>query len=91
MEYGYAMEKSATDLDLEKMMTRLVSETQELLSSHRPLLQDLSLQLAASGSLEAKEIQRVAAKHHLNIEVKEEGYLQIPAYSEQLNPKPVVL
>lgn len=89
MEYGYAMEKSATDLDLEKMMTRLVSETQELLSSHRPLLQDLSLQLAASGSLEAKEIQQVAAKHHLNIEVKEEGYLQIPAYSEQLNPKPL--
>ncbi len=84
LEYGYSMDKFSTDTDIEKMLTRLVAETQELLSSHKNLLLALALHLAAAGSLEAKAVAEVAAQHEIEVEVREEGYLQIPAYHQLL-------
>jgi hypothetical protein len=85
LEYGYTMDKFATDTDIEKMITRLVAETQEILLSHKALLQSLSLQLAAQGSLEADKVVAVAAEHGLTVIAKEEGYLKIPGYKQLLD------
>jgi hypothetical protein len=85
LEYGYSMDKFSTDTDIEKMLTRLVAETQELLSSHKSLLLELALKLSVAGSLEAKTVAEIAAQHHIEVEVKEEGYLQIPAYHKLLD------
>jgi Peptidase family M41/ATPase family associated with various cellular activities (AAA) len=84
LEYGYIMDKFTTDTDIEKMITRLVAETQELLLLHKPLLQTLSLRLAAKGSLDAEEVVAVAADHGLNVTAKEEGYLKISGYQQLL-------
>jgi hypothetical protein len=87
LEYGYIMDKFATDTDIEKMITRLVSETQEILLSHRSLLQTLSLRLTAKGSLDAEEVVTVAGEHGLTVTAKEEGYLKIPGYQHLLSKK----
>jgi ATP-dependent Zn protease len=87
MEYGYSMDKYATDTDIEKMLTRLVAETQELLSSHKSLLLELALQLSVLGSLEAKTVAEIATKYNVQVEVKEEGYLKVPAYHMLLDKK----
>jgi hypothetical protein len=84
MDYGYAMDKRATDIDIEKMITRLVAKTQEILSSHKSLLQSLALHLTASGSLEAADIAKVAREAGLEVAVKEEGFLKIPPYHSHL-------
>jgi Peptidase family M41/ATPase family associated with various cellular activities (AAA) len=84
LEYGYAMDKSATDIDVEKMIARLVADTQELLTLHKALLQALALKLAAVGSLDAAEVAAVGAEHGVQAEVREEGFLQIAAYNQAL-------
>jgi cell division protease FtsH len=85
LEYGYAMDKGkATDTDIEKMMARLVGETQELLSLHQGLLRSLALRLAAVGSLEAAEVAAMGVEFGLNVGVREEGYLQIAGYGQGL-------
>jgi hypothetical protein len=84
MDYGYAMDKSATDIDIEKMITRLVAKTQEILSSHKSLLESLALRLTASGSLEAADIAKIASEAGLDVAVKEEGFLKIPPYHSHL-------
>jgi Peptidase family M41/ATPase family associated with various cellular activities (AAA) len=85
LEYGYAMDKgAATDTDIEKMMARLVGETQELLSLHQGLLRSLALRLAAVGSLEAAEVAAMGVEFGLKVGVKEEGYLQIAGYGQGL-------
>jgi hypothetical protein len=84
LEYGYIMDKFTTDTDIEKMITRLVGETQELLLLHKPLLQTLSLRLAAKGSLDAEEVVAVAGEHGLSVTAKEEGYLKISGYQQFL-------
>jgi Peptidase family M41/ATPase family associated with various cellular activities (AAA) len=85
LEYGYTMDKFTTDTDIEKMMARLVSETQELLNLHKPLLQQLALKLAATGSLSAAEVAAVGTQHGVTAEIKEEGFLQTPDYSAALD------
>jgi hypothetical protein len=50
------MDKSTTDPDIEKMITRLVTETQEMLSLYQALLSSISLKLATTGSLESIEV-----------------------------------
>jgi hypothetical protein len=84
LEFAYAMDKAATDIDVEKMVSRMVSETKELLSEHKALLHALSLALHQKGSLEAKETAAIAAQHGVIAAVKEEGYLYINAYEEAL-------
>jgi Peptidase family M41/ATPase family associated with various cellular activities (AAA) len=87
LEYGYSMEMKATDIDVEKMISRMVSETRELLAFNKPLLHELSWQLAATGNLTAIEVAAIGAKHGLPAIVEAEGFLKIPAY-EQFLPTP---
>jgi hypothetical protein len=84
LEFAYAMDKTATDIDVEKMVSRMVSETKELLSEHKALLHALSIALHQKGSLEAKETASIAAAHGIVAAVKEEGYLYINGYEEAL-------
>jgi hypothetical protein len=85
LDDGYSMDKSNTDLDIEQMITRLVSETQEILSLHKTLLYSISLKLAAAGSLEAVEVAAIASEYGIITGVQAEGYLQIPGYAKILN------
>jgi hypothetical protein len=87
LEYGHTMEMKATDLDIEKMITRLASETRELLASNKLLLQELSWQLAVTGSLTATEVATIGIKYGIPVIVEAEGFLKIPAYNQFL-PKP---
>jgi Peptidase family M41 len=84
LEYGHSMEMKATDIDVEKMITRLVSETRELLSSHKSLLQELSVKLAATGNLTAAEVAAIGIKYGVPAVVKAEGFLEIPEYDRLL-------
>jgi Peptidase family M41/ATPase family associated with various cellular activities (AAA) len=84
LEYGHSMEMKATDIDIEKMVARMVSETRELISSHKALLQDLSWKLAATGSLAATEVAEIGVKHGVKVVVEAEGFLKIPAYNRFL-------
>jgi Peptidase family M41/ATPase family associated with various cellular activities (AAA) len=85
LDDGYAMDKSTTDLDIEQMIARLVSETQDILSLHKTLLYSISLKLAAAGSLEAIEVAAIASEYGIITGVQAEGYLQIPGYEKILN------
>ena len=82
--YPYKLDMNVTDLDIEKMMARLVGETRELLTQNIILLKDISKDLAEKGSLEAKEIVDLAKKHKLKIESKAEGYLHIFDYKNKM-------
>jgi hypothetical protein len=82
--YPYRMEQAITDTDVEKMTTRLVGETKEILSQYRDLLKDMSIELCVKGSMEAKEVVKIGKKHGLNVLVREEGYLHITDYDVQL-------
>ncbi len=84
LEYGHSMEMKATDIDIEKMVTRMVSETRELLSLHKPLLKELSCQLAVTGSLSAIEVATIGIKYGLPVIVEAEGFLKIPEYDRLL-------
>jgi Peptidase family M41 len=84
LEYGHSMEMKATDLDVEKMVTRMASATRELLSSHQSLLQELSWQLAVTGSLAATEVAAIGIKYGVPVIVEAEGFLKIPAYNRLL-------
>lgn len=84
LEYGHSMDMKATDVDVEKMVARMVSETRELISSHKELLQDLAWKLAATGSLAATEVAEIGVKHGVKVVVEAEGFLKIPAYNRFL-------
>ena len=84
LEYGHSMDMKATDLDVEKMVARMVSETRELISSHKALLEDLSWKLSATGSLAANEVAEIGVNHGVKVVVETEGFLKIPAYNRFL-------
>jgi hypothetical protein len=88
LDMGYAMEKSATDIDIEKLMERLVADTRQLLTEHRPLLLGLATHLADAGELDAHQVAAIAAGHGVEARVRPEGYLVVHPYSEQLRPQP---
>jgi cell division protease FtsH len=78
------MKHSITDAKIEKLMVRMVGETQELLASNMPLLKDLSRALLKSGSMEATQMVEIAVKHSMAVEVREEGYKHIVGYGAML-------
>jgi cell division protease FtsH len=82
--YPYMMDKSITDTDVEKMMTRLVSETKELLSNHLTLLKHLSIELSIRGTMNPTQVAKVAEKYALPVLIKEEGFLIISNFDEKL-------
>ncbi|HRJ51783.1 MAG TPA: AAA family ATPase [Candidatus Thiothrix moscowensis] len=83
-DHAYKMHQAVTDIDAEKMMMRLASETRELLAQHRQLLLALGDALAQSGSLETQTVAELAARHHVVAVVKEEGYLHVAPYDQLL-------
>jgi hypothetical protein len=85
LEYAYAMDKYTTDSHVERAIAALAKETMELLDKHKNLLLELSLKLAAKGSLEAIEIAEIGSQYGIAVEVKEEGFLKIPNYDEVMN------
>jgi hypothetical protein len=84
LEYGFAMDKFATDKDVELMVAGLVRETRELLSKERAFLVALSEELYAKGSMEAKDVAEVAARFGHQAAIRQEGYLHLPDYREQM-------
>lgn len=83
-DHAYKMHQAVTDIDAEKMMMRLASETRELLAQHRQLLLALGDALAQSGSLETQTVAELAARHRMVAVVKEEGYLHVAPYDQLL-------
>ncbi len=84
LEYSHAMKKSATDKDVEKMMSNLVAETRQLLQQHSSFLLALSRELLRRGSLEAKDVAAVAADFDLVAAIREEGYIHLPDYGAKM-------
>ena len=84
MEGSWVMDKSVTDLDVEKMMARLVAETHELLIKNQRFLVTLGANLQAAGRLDAVAVSQIAIANGVNAQVKSEGYLQIPSYASLL-------
>lgn len=84
LEYGFSMDKHATDKDVEAMITGIVKETRALLAKHHDFLLELSRVLQAKGSMDAKDVAEVAARFDLPAAIKEEGYLHLPGYQEKM-------
>ncbi len=83
-EYAHRMNTVVTDMDVEKMMMRLVSETRELLGQYAHFLHALSNTLADSGKLEPPVIAALATAHEVHVETKPEGHLHITDYDIRL-------
>jgi len=66
-------------------MRSLVTDTRQLLATHRPFLLALSRELHQRGSLEAKDVAAVATQFNLKAEIREEGYLHLPEYREKMD------
>ena len=84
LEGSLVMDKSVTDLDVEKMMARLVAETHELLIKHKRFLVVLGARLQAAGQLEAPTVAEIARDHGVTADVRSEGFLQLPSYGALL-------
>lgn len=82
--YPYRLDQKVTDQDIEKMITKLVGETKELLIQNEKLLLELSTELCMKGSMEAKEVAAIGNKFGFNTLVKEEGFLHISDYYKKL-------
>ncbi len=84
LEYGFSMDKHATDKDVEAMITGIVKETRALLAKHHDFLLDLSRVLNEKGSMDAKDVAEVATRFKLKAAIKAEGYLHLPSYLEKM-------
>ncbi|WP_223606699.1 AAA family ATPase [Chryseobacterium sp. OSA05B] len=83
-EYPYRMQQHITDKKIEKLMQDLAKKTREDLILQLDLLKDMSIELSKKGSMLPKEIHETARKHHLEVSIKEEGYLHIAEYHKML-------
>ena len=84
LEFAHMMDKSGTDIDVEKMIARLVSDTHELLVEHIALLRELSIALETRGKLAATEVSEISADHGVLAAVQPEGHLYIADYAKRL-------
>jgi cell division protease FtsH len=84
LEYGFAMDKFATDKDVELMVAGLVKKTRELLAKEHAFLRALSEELYAKGSMEAKDVAEVAARFGHQADIRQEGYLHLPDYRQRM-------
>lgn len=84
LEYGFSMDKHATDKDVESMIAWIVKETRAMLEEHKPFLLALSKELNQKGSMEAREVAEVAGQFGLPAAIKEEGYLHLPRYRDDI-------
>ena len=84
LEFSYMMDKSVTDLDVEKMMARLVAETHEILVENQRFLVLLASELRLGGRLDASHVAAIAASCGVSVAVRPEGYLHLPGYERML-------
>lgn len=75
------MNRRQTDDDIEKLVTRLCAETQELLKEHRSALMALSSALRSAGSLDTKQVSTVLNAFGIDARVEPEGHLHVPQYT----------
>jgi hypothetical protein len=85
LDFGHAMDKSVTDLDVEKMLARLVAETRQLLSENIDLLKSLAKALNEKGELKAEEVSSVCGQFNVVANVRPEAHLHLPPYNAELN------
>ena len=85
LEQPYAMDRAVPEPDIEKLMTRLVAETVQLLARHQDLLVELGASLAERGSLPAAAVAECMFRHGVRAEVRAEGYQWMPGYREMLD------
>ncbi len=78
------MNRRSTDDDIEKLVTRLCAETQELLKEHRAALMSLSMSLRSAGSLDATQVSTVLRAHGIDARVEPEGHLHVAPYGARL-------
>jgi hypothetical protein len=78
------MDLTITDPAVEEMIQKLVVETREILATYRPYLVELSVLLHNEGSLSPDAVAKMAQKHKVNAVVKNESFMYINGYSEQL-------
>jgi Peptidase family M41 len=83
----YNLDRSVTDPDIEKMISRLQAETRELLRDHMAFLIDLSDALQHAGALKADAIGVIAQAHGVDAHVKPEGHLHVVNY-DTIMPRP---
>ena len=84
LDKPYTMDNSETDIDVEKMMSRLVGETNQLLSQYKSALVDISQVLTKNGSMESKQVAEIGIKHGIKATVKDENHLAIYRYADDL-------
>jgi len=89
LEMAYGMDRSTTDIDIEKLMERLVADTRQLLTEHRVLLVALATKLSDAGELDAHQVAEIAVAHGVSATVRPEGYLLVHPYAATLDrPRP---
>jgi Peptidase family M41 len=84
LELTYALDRSVPEPDIEKLMTRLVAETMQMLSEHQSLVVALAIRLAAAGSLPVGEVASTMIEHGVEVDVRPEGFQWMPDYEHQL-------
>ncbi len=84
LEMTYSMDHKVTDVDVEKMISRLVAETNQLLGQHKSLLLEISKELTTNGSMESIEVANIGKKYGIKADTKSEDYLEIYSYSKDL-------
>jgi len=88
LEDAHAMNKDATDTEIEILLAGLVDETRALLEGHKALLLSLSRRLDQEGRLDAHQVAEVWTQHGLEVVVRPEGHLILPPYRAALGSDP---
>ena len=78
------MNADPTDRHVEQLIATAADETRALLRQHKPLLVELSLALAAAGSLPAATIAAVAERHGMAARIEEEGFVHVADFAARL-------
>jgi hypothetical protein len=86
LDGAHYMDRSSTDLDGEKMIGRLVSETTQLLLGHKPFLIELARRLRAAGEMTAADVAACAQDFNLAVQVAPEGHQHMPTYTSLMAP-----
>ena len=85
LEGPASMDRSVTDVDMEKMIVRLANETRELLRDRLDAVVDLAeTAIASSGSLDGASIASVLERHRMVATVKAEGHVLVNSYLDRL-------
>jgi hypothetical protein len=87
MDGAYSMDKSVTDSDIEKMISRFSASTHELLIQHQRFLLDVSVALDREGKIESAMVAEIATQNGVVAVARPEGYLHLPPYADVMNAR----